>query len=183
MRTIKGVMLDKVKDHLDIKKAGDFAEYLGIKASTLSSWYARNTFDHELLFAKCKFLNAEWILSNGKGEMLKQNAINETKESNKKKIALFDEMNEGLTIDAGGWFPKITHAIRHYDDSMKEYTRGSILALQELTDFSKIIWGQNYVIETEEMRVTKKIAKGENDFHLTGYSTCLLYTSPSPRDA
>ena len=54
---------------------------------------------------------------------------------------------------------------------MKEYTRGSILALQELTDSSKIIWGQNYVIETEEMRVTKKIAKGENEFHLTGYST------------
>lgn len=55
---------------LGIKKDAEFARFLGIKPQTLSSWYSRNTFDIELLYAKCEFISADWLLT-GKGEMLK----------------------------------------------------------------------------------------------------------------
>lgn len=60
-------------------------------------------------------------------------------------------------IDAGDWFPEATAAIRHYGDSMIEYPSGSILALKRVEDQSLLINGRNYVIETTEFRITKKI--------------------------
>lgn len=60
-------------------------------------------------------------------------------------------------IDAGDWFPEATAAIRHYGDSMIEYPSGSILALKRVEDQSLLINGRNYVIETPEFRITKKI--------------------------
>ncbi len=70
MKINKELILSEIKNHLGIKKDAEFARYLGIKPQTLSSWYSRNTFDIDLLYAKCDFLNAEWLLT-GKGEMIK----------------------------------------------------------------------------------------------------------------
>jgi|AntRauMFilla1563_2_1112583.scaffolds.fasta_scaffold23286_2 transcriptional regulator with XRE-family HTH domain len=67
----KPLILNKIKSHLNIKYGKDFAEFLGIKESTLSMWYKRETYDIELLFKKCEFLNPEWLLT-GKGSMLKE---------------------------------------------------------------------------------------------------------------
>lgn len=66
----KGEMLDAIKAHLDLPKNADFARFLGISSQAVSNWYARNTFDAELLYTKCDFINADWLLS-GQGEMLK----------------------------------------------------------------------------------------------------------------
>lgn len=66
----KVLILKKLKDHLKIKKGSDFAEYLGIKPSTLSSWYARNSFDFELVSRKCEFANEDF-LRTGRDPMLK----------------------------------------------------------------------------------------------------------------
>ena len=63
--------LNAIKNHLGFTKNIDFARYLGIKPTTLSMWYKRNTFDIELLFKKCDFLNPEWLLT-GKGPMLRK---------------------------------------------------------------------------------------------------------------
>ncbi len=70
MKIDKELILNEIKNHLGIKKDAEFARFLGIKPQTLSSWYSRNTFDIELLYAKCEFLNAEWLLT-GKGDMVK----------------------------------------------------------------------------------------------------------------
>jgi hypothetical protein len=78
--------------------------------------------------------------------------------------------NTSLLIDAGDWFKDATAAIRHYEHSMVEYQSGCILALRELKDKSEIVWGRNYVVETDEMRVTKKIAEHDDD-HIMAYST------------
>ena len=72
-------------------------------------------------------------------------------------------------IDAGDWFPQATAAIHHYGDSMTEYPSGSILVLRRVKDQTLLINGQNYVIETDEYRVTKKITD-EGDY-LMAYST------------
>lgn len=67
----KGKMLDMIKDHLKIQKNTDFARFLGISSQAVSNWYARNTFDAELLYTKCDFVNADWLLT-GRGPMLKE---------------------------------------------------------------------------------------------------------------
>ncbi len=67
----KSLMLRDIQNTLKFTKDKDFAEYLGIKATVLSNWYKRSSFDNELLYTKCDFLNPHWLLT-GKGEMLLQ---------------------------------------------------------------------------------------------------------------
>lgn len=66
----KLLILNNIKEHLKIRFDKDFADFLGIKTTTLAMWYKRNSYDVELLFNKCEFLNPEWLLT-GKGSMLK----------------------------------------------------------------------------------------------------------------
>ena len=72
----KTLILNKIKTYLKIEKNTDFAEFLEIKPTTLAMWYKRNTFDIELLFKKCEFIDANWLLT-GQGEMLKNAPIPE----------------------------------------------------------------------------------------------------------
>ena len=65
-------MLDAIKTHLSMTKNADFARFLGISSQAVSNWYTRNTFDAELLYTKCDFINPAWLLT-GKGSMLKDN--------------------------------------------------------------------------------------------------------------
>lgn len=48
-----------------------FSAMLGVKPQTVSAWIARNSFDAEILYTKCKELSADWLLSNGSGDMIK----------------------------------------------------------------------------------------------------------------
>jgi len=73
-------------------------------------------------------------------------------------------------VDTGDWFPEATMAIRHYGDSMVEYPSGSILALKRVFDRELIISGRNYVIETDEFRITKQLHDDGSEF-LFAYST------------
>lgn len=68
----KRLILNNIKNHLGFKKQSEFANFLGIAPTTLSSWYARNTFDMNLVYSKCSFLNTNWLLT-GEGEMLIEN--------------------------------------------------------------------------------------------------------------
>ena len=112
-----------------------------------------------------KYLNVSrlWLLT-GEGEML----------SKENRIPLYDDdvtiggVNGSMAnvddaarptewIDAGDWFPNATSAIHHYGDSMTEYPSGCILALKRVNNPSLLINGENYVIETDEFRITKQI--------------------------
>jgi hypothetical protein len=125
-------------------------------------------------------ISLDWLLT-GKGEMIK----NETKEYATHMIPFYDVVTIGGTqqtadleptayhteyINTGDWFREATCAIRHYNNSMVEYPSGCILALREIKDFTLIIWGRNYVIETEEFRITKKLGKGKKN-DIIAYST------------
>ena len=111
-----------------------------------------------------KDINREWLLT-GEGEMLKT--------PTKKQIPLYDDVTIGGNnemvanvddasrpaewIDAGDWFPNATSAMHHYGDSMIEYPSGCILALKRVNDNRLLINGENYVIETDEFRITKQL--------------------------
>jgi transcriptional regulator with XRE-family HTH domain len=74
-------------------------------------------------------------------------------------------------IDTGDWFREATAAIRHYGDSMIEYPPGCILALKEVGERQLIIWGKDYVIETNEYRITKRVQRGKDEEHIRAYSS------------
>lgn len=64
-------MLNAIIYHCTGGNKAKFANLLGVTPQTISSWLKRNTFDTELIFAKCECISSDWLLSNGKGAMLK----------------------------------------------------------------------------------------------------------------
>ena len=125
--------------------------------------------------------NTEWLLT-GKGEMLKTKKNKNTGNL----IPLYEDVatiggsnmvadtgtsnNAPITIDSGDWFHGATAAIRHYGDSMVEYPSGCILAIRELFNKDEVVPGRKYVIETSEIRVTKKLICFDDDTFMC-YST------------
>jgi len=90
----------------------------------------------------------------------------------KGKIANVDDSSYPTEyIDTGDWFTDATAAIRHYGESMIEYPEGSILALKEVSERQLIVWGRDYVIETNEYRITKRIQRGKTDEFIRAYSS------------
>jgi transcriptional regulator with XRE-family HTH domain len=69
----RSLILNKIKNHLGMKKDAEFARFLGISPQTLSSWHQRNAYDLELLYSKCSDLSAGWLIT-GCGNMLKDTA-------------------------------------------------------------------------------------------------------------
>ena len=135
-------------------------------------------------------INTDWLIT-GRGSMLKSEGKSPMGEqeavlpAKKNLIPFYDDVSTigGLNdrvantdpnspsewIDAGDWFPEATAAIRHYGDSMVEYSSGSILALRRVNDQRLIMNGRNYVIETSEYRVTKQLQ--DDGDHFMAYST------------
>lgn len=66
----KSLILNRIKSHYNLATNADLAKFMGIAPTTISSWYSRNTFDYDLLFAKCVGLDKEWLLT-GEGFALK----------------------------------------------------------------------------------------------------------------
>lgn len=71
----KSLILNEIKKYLGFKKDSDFANFLGIKQNTLSTWKSRNTIDYDLIISKCDKIDANWLIT-GKGTMLKNDNDN-----------------------------------------------------------------------------------------------------------
>lgn len=84
----KGAMVECLVNHYCNGNKAQFAKMLGVTAQTISSWIARNTFDAELIYAKCDGVSGEWLLSE-KGEMIKSSEY-------KQNVDIPDEKNEEL---------------------------------------------------------------------------------------
>lgn len=136
-------------------------------------------------------LNGEWLLT-GEGEMTnEQSEHSATDNDNKERLNLIpfydaettggyqgavssseEEVHLKGYIQAGGWFDhKETAAIRHVGDSMIEYPNGCVLVVREVFEWNLLIPGKNYVIETSEYRITKRIQKGSTQDTITLYSS------------
>lgn len=223
----KSLILNKIKEYYNFPSDTAFAKFLGISPQTLSSWHSRNTFDIDLIYAKCVNINSDFLLS-GEGEIEKPNVevnlinkndknfdkVNDKKpnveinliktkkgdtlepmsdkmkylqsivdkakaKSSSRTIPLYGVSSIGGTrdvadvdtpitepeayIEVGGWFPDATEAGYHYGDSMKEYPSGCILILKRIYNLRSIVWGSNYVVETNEIRVTKRLQTCKDD--------------------
>lgn len=61
--------LKKLIEYYSNGNKAQFANMLGIKPQTINSWETRNTYDMELLFAKCEHVNPTWLFT-GEGSMI-----------------------------------------------------------------------------------------------------------------
>lgn len=66
----KSYRLEMLITHYSGGNKSQFAKILGIRPQTINSWILRNTYDADLLYAKCEGVSGDWLLS-GEGEMLK----------------------------------------------------------------------------------------------------------------
>lgn len=75
-------------------------------------------------------------------------------------------------INPGSWFgDNVDAAMRHVGDSMTEYPDGCILAVRKVRERHLLVPGRNYVIETDEYRITKRVQKSATPGCITLYSS------------
>lgn len=60
-------VIEALRNHYG-EKVGEFANRLGVAASTVSTWANRDTLDEDLIFRKCEGVRFEF-LQTGEGEM------------------------------------------------------------------------------------------------------------------
>lgn len=167
----------------------DFEDMCGLSngaAAKLSEKSRKTTFNR---LVERTDLNVDWLLT-GEGEMLKEfsGVGSEDSTDSLGVIPFYDaETTGGFMgqvsssdaestligyIQAGGWFAgRETAAIRHVGRSMLEYPDGCILAVREVLERHLLVPGKNYVIETSEYRVTKRMQRGSKPGTISLYST------------
>lgn len=167
--------LERLVDYYGNGNKSKFAKMLGVKAQTINTWMARDSYDIELLFAKCENINASWIF-NGEGNMIKDNL-------NKEESPAINQKNVGspyFNVDFIGGFDLIVNDQTINPDfyinyppynkdgvvwcnltghSMEpEISNGDIIALREVnTPIQYLPAGEIYGIVTEEFRTVKRI--------------------------
>lgn len=154
-------------------KPTHFAKYIGVAPSTISTWLSRDSFDYDLLFAKCETISPEWLLT-GKGPMLKPaqeepqvelKPIHQPRSTEKKEEtqvvylydfeasaglrALFDNIRQNIidTIKIPN-LPKCDGAIHIVGDSMYPLLKsGDIILYREMPlDINNLLYGEMYLL-------------------------------------
>lgn len=193
----KSLILNEIKKHYFFKTDKEFAEFLGIKPNTLSSWVSRNTMDFELIIAKCSFIDANWLLT-GKGNMLKsekedkiilervENFSLELKTDNLVPIVDTEAVggfgNANFSIEKSNIIDycsipafrgkKIDFMIPVRGQSMTpKYSSGDLVACKIISDNTFIQWNEIHVIATREQGILlKRIKKSDKDGYLVAIS-------------
>lgn len=190
--------LKKIIDTLFYGNKAEFARELNISPQTITNWMNRGISKEGLtsIQKSIESINPIWLLT-GEGEMLKNSEV-VTKVKSEEKLRKVSEHVDRLIpfydvettggyngkvsgseegtltgyIQPGGWFDGYeTAAIRHVGDSMTEYPNGCVLAVREVKEKRLLVPGRNYVIETREYRVTKRVQRGSNENTIMLYST------------
>lgn len=179
-------MLEGLIRHYTKGNKAQFAKLLGVSAQTISAWIARNTFDAELIYAKCRYVDSSWLLT-GEGAML-QETENNNAPTSKHTVEIAHQVPHGssegiplIPLDAVAGFPAesgggvrledceryvipefenkgANFLIRVSGDSMVPlYYSGDLLACRKITDIRFFQWGTIYVLETSQGVIVKRV--------------------------
>lgn len=182
----KTKMLEGLIRHYTKGNKAQFAKLLGVSAQTISAWIARNTFDAELIYAKCRYVDSSWLLT-GEGAML-QETENNNAPTPKHTVEIAHQVPHGssegiplIPLDAVAGFPAesgggvrledceryvipefenkgANFLIRVSGDSMVPlYYSGDLLACRKITDIRFFQWGTVYVLETSQGVLVKRV--------------------------
>jgi len=128
MKIDKTLILNKIKEHYSFKKDAEFARFLEIKTQTLSSWYTRNTFDIELLYAKCVGIDGNFLLT-GVGNIFlddaKRSAVGDDTVRLKEENLSLKETNDLLRFKVGVLEERLSEIV---------YTRPNSIISQSLDE-------------------------------------------------
>lgn len=187
--------LEALISHYSDGKPTRFAKYIGVAPSTISTWLARDSFDYDLLFAKCEMISPEWLLT-GKGPMLKsdEQPLPEAKKTSSRHkgiplipmeaIAGFPAIdNDGVSFDDCQHYsiPEFeakgaNFLIRVSGDSMTPlYCNGDIIACRKIAEIHFFQWGGVYVLDTSQGVLVKYVEECENN------DDCILCVSENKR--
>ena len=182
----KTKMLEGLIRHYTKGNKAQFAKLLGVSAQTISAWIARNTFDAELIYTKCRYVDSSWLLT-GEGAMLQETEKNNAPTS-KHTVEIAHQVPHGssegiplIPLDAVAGFPAesgggvrledceryvipefenkgANFLIRVSGDSMVPlYYSGDLLACRKITDIRFFQWGTVYVLETSQGVLVKRV--------------------------
>ena len=160
-------------EHYSDGNKSEFARMIGVSPQAVNTWISRNTFDIDIVYAKCINVSPEWLLT-GKGPMLKPTIqepqvkvkpIHQPRSIEKKEDtqvvylydfeataglkALFDNNKQNIidTIKIPN-LPKCDGAIRIVGDSMYPLLKSGdiILYKQQSTDMNNLLYGEMYLL-------------------------------------
>jgi|UniRef100_UPI0040256F98 bacteriophage CI repressor helix-turn-helix domain len=179
-------MLEALISHFTNGNKAQFAKHLGVSPQTISAWIARNTFDSELIYAKCRYIDPSWLLT-GQGNMLTSTeSIQQNVESKHEAIPIMKGMPSDIkpiplvTEHAAAGFGNESFAIE--DDDVKDYyvipkfrfnhvdfmievsglsmyphfKSGDVIACTILHEAKYIQWNRCHVIATREQGILVK---------------------------
>lgn len=173
--------LEALIAHYSDGKPTRFAKYIGVAASTISTWIARDSFDYDLLFAKCEMISPEWLLT-GKGPMLKtmqqEHMIVEPVRSDSpdKGAPYYDvdflggfdltfneqTINPEYNIDFKPFNKQGVRWVNITGHSMEpKINHGDIIALKECT-LEDVQYGEIYAVVLDTIRTVKILRKSKN---------------------
>ena len=186
-------MLQAMIRHYADGHKSKFARKLGISPQCLATWLSRNTFDIELIFAKCDNLNPAWLFT-GEGTMLlnadASNYDQPTSIPSHEGIPLLtvEAMSGVLTSelhkvkDAAQLFHVPTFRGADFLIPVREnsmyptYNAGDLVACKMLPTSDCVFqWNRVYVIDTDQGVLIKRIKHGSTEASIMLLSDNTLY--------
>ena len=186
-------MLEALISHFTNGNKAQFSKLLGVSPQTISAWIARNTFDSELIYAKCRYINPSWLLT-GQGDMLVKNDVQQNIESKREAIPAMEEIPSDIapiplvTERAAAGFGNDCFSIQESDvkdyyiipkfrfnhvDFMIEvsgismyphFKSGDVIACTSLHEAKYIQWNRCHVIATRDQGIlVKRIMPSEKE--------------------
>jgi len=157
----------------------EFARMIGVSPQAVNTWITRNTFDIDIVYAKCLNVSPDWLLT-GKGNMLKE----EEKEDVSAPVVCYDSKvgQPYYDIDFLGGFSEIYNSQVSLPDhkiivpgfdrahlwcnvtghSMEpQISHGDIIALRPCT-IDDIQYGEMYAVVLDTIRTIKIIRRGSS---------------------
>ena len=166
-------------DHYSGGNKSEFARMIGVYPQAVNTWITRNTFDIDIIYAKCLNVSPDWLLT-GKGNMLKE----EEKGDVSAPIVSYDpKMGQPYyDVDFLGVFSEVYNSQVSLPDrniivpgfdranlwcnvtghSMEpQISHGDIIALRPCT-INDIQYGEMYAVVLDTIRTIKILRRGSS---------------------
>lgn len=166
-------------DHYSGGNKSEFARMIGVSPQAVSTWITRNTFDIDIIYAKCLNISPDWLLT-GKGNMLKGE---ETEDASAPVVSYDPKVGQPFyNVDFLGGFSEVYNSQVSVPDrniivpgfdraklwcnvtghSMEpKINHGDIIALRPCT-LDDIQYGEIYAVVLDTIRTIKILRKGSS---------------------
>lgn len=166
-------------DHYSGGNKSEFARMIGVSPQAVSTWITRNTFDIDIIYAKCLNISPDWLLT-GRGNMLKGE---ETEDASAPVVSYDPKVGQPFyNVDFLGGFSEVYNSQVSVPDrniivpgfdraklwcnvtghSMEpKINHGDIIALRPCT-LDDIQYGEIYAVVLDTIRTIKILRKGSS---------------------